>query len=403
MTKRYRLIVILLLLGAVATVAWLRLNDAQGADRPAVLTAPVNRGTIEQTVLAEGIVKPLRMVAVGAQASGRITAVHVSVGQQVSQGDLIAEIDSVTQTNDLRNAEASLANVRAQLASQQAQLRLAERTLERQSQMRRNLSVTQTDYDSAEEAVAVAQAQIEALGAQIAQAEIGIETARANLDYTRITAPIDGTVLAVVSQEGQTVNSVQQAPTIVVLGQLDQMQVLAQISEADIIRVEAGQPVWFTTLGEPQRVYHATLEAVEPAPESVVNDSSLAGSSGSSSTTTSEAIYYNGHFTVPNEDGRLRTYMTAQVHIVLGRAEDVLTLPSVALGQIAADGTQTVRVQTRDGQIETRQVRIGLNDRVNAEVVEGLSEGDRVVTGQAADRAAGGSGGGSMRRPPMGF
>ena len=95
--------------------------------------------------------------------------------------------------------------------------------------------------------------------------------------------------------------------------------------------------------------------------------------------------------------------MTAQVHIVLGRAEDVLTLPSVALGQIAADGTQTVRVQTRDGQIETRQVRIGLNDRVNAEVVEGLSEGDRVVTGQAADRAAGGSGGGSMRRPPMGF
>lgn len=403
MTKRYRLIVILLLLGAVATVAWLRLNDAQGADRPAVLTAPVNRGTIEQTVLAEGIVKPLRMVAVGAQASGRITAVHVSVGQQVRQGDLIAEIDSVTQTNDLRNAEASLANVRAQLASQQAQLRLAERTLERQSQMRRNLSVTQTDYDSAEEAVAVAQAQIEALGAQIAQAEIGIETARANLDYTRITAPIDGTVLAVVSQEGQTVNSVQQAPTIVVLGQLDQMQVLAQISEADIIRVEAGQPVWFTTLGEPQRVYHATLEAVEPAPESVVNDSSLAGSSGSSSTTTSEAIYYNGHFTVPNEDGRLRTYMTAQVHIVLGRAEDVLTLPSVALGQIAADGTQTVRVQTRDGQIETRQVRIGLNDRVNAELVEGLSEGDRVVTGQAADRAAGGSGGGSMRRPPMGF
>ena len=403
MTKRYRLIVILLLLGAVATVAWLRLNDAQGADRPAVLTAPVNRGTIEQTVLAEGIVKPLRMVAVGAQASGRITAVHVSIGQQVRQGDLIAEIDSVTQTNDLRNAEASLANVRAQLASQQAQLRLAERTLERQSQMRRNLSVTQTDYDSAEEAVAVAQAQIEALGAQIAQAEIGIETARANLDYTRITAPIDGTVLAVVSQEGQTVNSVQQAPTIVVLGQLDQMQVLAQISEADIIRVEPGQPVWFTTLGEPQRVYHATLEAVEPAPESVVNDSSLAGSSGSSSTTTSEAIYYNGHFTVPNEDGRLRTYMTAQVHIVLGRAEDVLTLPSVALGQIAADGTQTVRVQTRDGQIETRQVRIGLNDRVNAEVVEGLSEGDRVVTGQAADRAAGGSGGGSMRRPPMGF
>src|SRR5690606_41213024 len=127
MTKRYRLIVILLLLGAVATVAWLRLNDAQGADRPAVLTAPVNRGTIEQTVLAEGIVKPLRMVAVGAQASGRITAVHVGVGQQVRQGDLIAEIDSVTQTNALRNAEASRAHARAQPATAQAPARPAER------------------------------------------------------------------------------------------------------------------------------------------------------------------------------------------------------------------------------------------------------------------------------------
>lgn len=408
MTKRFRLILTVLILGALAAAAYLWWRGDAAAVQPAVISAPVTLGTVEQTVLAEGTIKPLRMVAVGAQVSGRITSVNVKLGQQVREGDLIAQIDSVTQTNDLRNAEASLANVRAQLASQQAQLALAERTLERQTQMRRNLSVTQADFDSAEQAVAVAKAQIEALEAQIAQAEIGIETARANLDYTRITAPIDGTVLAIVSQEGQTVNSVQQAPTIVVLGQLDQMQVLAQISEADITRVEPGQPVWFTTLGEPERVYRATLESVEPAPESIVNDSSLGGTAASSGT-TSTAIYYNGHFTIPNEDGRLRTYMTAQVHIVLGRAEEVLTVPSVALGQLDAEGRHAVRVLGRNGQIETRQVQIGLNDKVSAEVVAGLSEGDRVVTGQAAGAAGGvaggtqGSGSGGTRRVPMGM
>lgn len=399
MTPRFRLILIFALLVALAGGGWWWWSGRQVQEQPAVLTAPVSRATIEETVMAEGTVKPLRLVAVGAQASGRILSVDVTVGQQVREGDLIAQIDSVTQQNALRNAEASLSNVRAQLTAQQAQLALAERTLERQTQLRRNLSVTQADLDTAEEAVNVARAQIEALEAQIDQAEISIETARANLDYTRITAPIDGTVLAVVSQQGQTVNAAQQAPTIVVLGQLDQMQVLAQISEADVVRVEAGQPVWFTTLGDPQRVWNAVLESVEPAPASIVNDPSISGTTGSGG--TSEAIYYNGYFSIPNEDGDLRTYMTAQVHIVLGRAEDALTIPSVALGAPTGDGSYSVSVQTRSGLIEQRQIRIGLNDRVRAEVLDGLAEGEMVVTRQLSDTAPGAPG--RSRRGPMGF
>ena len=399
MTTRLRLTLTLAIAGALAVAAYIWWQADSQAQVPAVISAPVTRATVEQTVLAEGMIKPLRMVAVGAQVSGRITSVDVVLGQQVNEGDLIARIDSVTQTNALRNAEASLANVRAQRDAQQAQLVLAERTLERQRQMRSNLNVTQTDFDAAEQAVASAIAQIAALDAQIEQAEIAIETARANLDYTRITAPIAGTVLAIVSQEGQTVNAAQSAPTIVVLGQLDQMRVLAQISEADITRVQPGQPVWFTTLGEPDRISHATLESVEPAPESIVNDSSLGGSAGAA--TGSSAIYYNGHFTVPNPDGRLRTYMTAQVHIVLGRAEDALTVPSVALGPPDDEGRHPVRVLQGDGAIATRQVEVGLNDRINAQVIAGLTEGDRVVTGQSA--AAAGPGAGNARRIPMGM
>lgn len=372
---------------------------------PTLLTARVARGDVEETVLASGILKPSRLVAVGAQVSGRITSVGVSLGQTVKAGDLIAEIDSVTQENALKIAEAALASTQAQKREREATLALNEQSLERYRQMLARRAVSQAEYDSAAAAVAVTRAQIDALDAQIAQGEVGIRTAQANLDYTRITAPIDGTVLSIVSQEGQTVNANQSTPTIVILGQLDTMTVQAEISEADIVKVREGQDLWFTILGEPQTRYEAVLQSIEPAPESVRSDSSIAATTTSSSSSTTSAIYYNGIFDVPNRDGRLRTYMTAQVNIVLGRAQGVLTIPAAALGQRDDEGFYSVRVLEPGGLVARRKVRIGLNDKVMAEVLEGLSEGDTVVTGQAAEGASGGGSGGAGRRfrSPMGF
>lgn len=405
MKKAGRLVIGALVLITLVTGGFLWWQRSNAALAPALVSAPVTRGTIEMTVLAEGTLKPRNMVAVGAQVSGRITALHVGVGQVVRQGDLIAEIDSVTQENQLRNAEAALANVQAQLAEKTAQLSRAERTLARQQQMLKTRTVAQADFETAEEAVDVARAQIKALNAQVEQAGVSIETAEANLGYTRITAPMDGTVLDVVVREGQTVNAVQSAPTIVILGQLDQMSVVAEISEADILKVQPGQPVWFTVLGDPSQRYEAVLDSIDPAPDSIVNDSSLTGSTGSSAT-TSTAIYYNGNFTVPNPDGKLRTYMTAEVHIVLGRAENVLTIPSAALGRQGRGGQYTVNVTGADGLSSPRQVRIGLNDKVTAEVEDGLTEGEQVVTGSAGAAAAPVTGARTTRRgppSPMGF
>lgn len=399
------LLLLLLLAGAGAGYRfWERSRTAtQSAD---VMTAPVTRGDVEVTVLATGLLKPVRLVAVGAQVSGRVTTLHVELGRQVKAGDLIAEIDSVTQENALRTAQAALANVRAQRTEKQANLKLAEITVERQRRMAAQRAVSQADLDSAEADVGVIRAQIEALDAQIIEAEVAVETARANLGYTRITAPIDGTVLAVVSQEGQTVNAAQSAPTIVILGQLDTMTVRAEISEADVVRVAPGQPVYFTILGEPERRYDATLRRIEPAPESITSDSSFStstSSASSSSSSSSSAIYYNGVFDVPNLDGRLRTYMTAEVHIVLGRAQGALTIPATALGAAGSDGTYAVQVREPSGQIATRQVKIGLNNKITAEVLSGLAEGERIVTGTYSAAAANGS---SARRgppSPMGF
>lgn len=393
-----------------ALVGLLVLKNQMLAPEPVrMMTAPVTRGTIERTVLATGTLKPAKLVAVGAQVSGRITAVKVRLGDRVRQGDPVAEIDSVPQQNALRTAEAALAAAKAQRQEKEASLVLAEQTLARQKKLVLQTAVSQADFESAQAEVATTRAQIAALAAQIAEAEVAVDTARVNLGYTRITAPMDGTVLYIVSQEGQTVNAAQTAPTIIILGDLETMMVRAEISEADVVNVKAGQKLYFNIIGEPDRRYEATLEFIEPAPESITSDSAVSTSSSStsksssSSSTSSSAIYYNGIFYVPNPEGRLRTYMTAEVHIILGQAKDALTIPAAALGARQRDGSYTVRVLGEDGEVSTRPVEIGLNNKNRAEVKSGLKEGEKVVTGQLAPGAAAPSAARRMPPPPMGL
>ncbi len=359
-------------------------------------------------MLASGTFKPIHLVAVGAQVSGRITALHVKLGDTIKKDSLVAEIDSTTQVNDLRTAQASIANVKAQREESEADLENAQLTLIRQQTIFRNQAGSKADLDNAEASVKKITAQIAALDAQKMSAEVAVETARANISYTRIRAPIDGTVLAIVNQEGQTVNAAQSAPTIVIMGQLDTMLVRTEISEADIVKVKVGQPIYFTILGNPGTRYEAILQSIEPAPTSITSDSSVSSSvttSSSSSTTSSSsssAIYYNGIFAVPNPNNYFRTYMSAEVHIVLGEAKDVLIVPSSALGARSADGSYLVQVLGDDGKPSSRNVTVGLNNNVSAEIRSGLAEGEKVIIGEASATAMKNSSNGGPP-PPMGF
>ncbi|KKW67210.1 hemolysin secretion protein D [Lampropedia cohaerens] len=364
------------------------------APAPAYATAPVVRGSIEKSVLASGKLEAFQQVNVGAQVSGQITRLAVELGQNVKQGDLIAEIDSLPQQNALRNAEAALVTARAELAAQQATLAKARAEYERQRQLRAADASSRADFEAAELAYKVAQANIESQKARIAQAEIAADTARVNVGYTRIVAPMDGQVVAIVTKEGQTVNANQQAPTIVILAQLDTMTIKAEISEADVVQVAPGQRVYFTILGEPDRRYEATLRSIEPAPESISSSSTSAASSSSSSTAT--AIYYNGLFDVPNPEHRLRISMTAQVHIVQDAIDDALVVPASALRR-QPDGSYQVRVLDADGQARPRTVQVGLNNNLQAQILDGLQEGERVVVAEGG--AAGGLPGGAGRAP----
>ncbi|AXI02718.1 macrolide transporter subunit MacA [Aquirhabdus parva] len=344
---------------------------------PEYITAAVVTGNIEDNVLASGTLQAAQQVSVGAQVSGQVKKLSVKLGDDVKKGQLIAQIDSTTQQITLKNNQAAVANLEAQKLVNQANLELAQVQADRMKVLLHDQAVSKTEADTATSTLKVSKANIAAIDAQIEQAQLQVNNAQEYLGYTRITAPMDGTVVAIVTEQGQTVNANQTAPTIIKLAKLDTLTVRAQISEADVVKVKSGQTVYFTILGNPDKRYYAKLRSIEPAPESIATDTTT-----SSSSTT--AVYYIGLFDVPNPDGELRIKMTAQVYIVVADAKNALLIPSAALEK-AADGTQSVRILDATGQAQKRTVKIGLNNRVNAQVLSGLKAGEKVIIGNASD------------------
>ena len=436
-SRPLKILVIILITALVILLAWKFLKPKQ--EKPQYITAQVSRGDIEETVLATGVLQAEQLVSVGAQVSGQVKKMYVKLGDQVKQGQLIAQIDSVRQENDLRNQEAALDNLLAQKATRLASLKEAQLAFSRQKQMLAQDATSRAEYESAQATYESAQANVKAIDAQIEQSRLTISTARENVGYTRITAPIDGTVVAIVTEEGQTVNANQSAPTIVKLAKLQTMTIKAQVSEADVMRINQGQPVYFTTLGEPDKKIYASLRAIEPAPDSITTESSSSSNSSSAS-----AVYYNALFDVPNPDGKLRIDMTAQVYIVLNEAKNVLTIPAAALskgqgrGKKSAQGDSAasqansssrntanqnstnnagahtdaassaknskantsskianrramVRVLDADGNAVERQVKVGLNNRITAEIKSGLEDGEEVVIADSSDSSNNGA------------
>ncbi|WP_440862730.1 efflux RND transporter periplasmic adaptor subunit [Symbiopectobacterium purcellii] len=346
------------------------------------ITAPVETRDIEQTVLADGTIEALKQVSVGAQVSGQIKALHVALGDKVSKGQLLAEIDDLTQQNTLKDSDAALKNIQAQRAAKQATLRNNQLSWQRQQMLMRRGVGAQADYDSAKATLDATTADIAALDAQIAQAEIATSTAKVNLGYTQITAPMDGTIVAIPVEAGQTVNASQTTPTIAKVANLNTMTVKAQISEADVVNVNVGMPVWFTILGQPNKRYQATLRAIEPAPDSINDETTTSSSntSSSSSSSTSKAIYYNGLFDVDNPDGTLRISMTAQVYILRASVKNALVVPATAVQQL--NGKTVVQVVNAQGQRESRDVTVGINDNVHTQLLTGVSAGEQVIISQ---------------------
>ena len=361
------------------------------------LTESVTRGSIEKTVVASGSVESVNEVDVGAQASGKITKLYVKLGQEIKKGEMIADIDSTTQINTLNTKKAALVSYQAQLKAKKTAYDVALSSYNRLSKLYTQKATSLDSVNTAKSTLDNAKAEMGAIEANIKQAEIEVNTAETNVGYTKITAPMDGTVISVPVSEGQTVNASQTTPTIVTIADLSKMKIKPEISEGDITKVKAGQEVSFTILSDNQTVYHSVIDSVDPANTTTSDSSSTSSSTSSSSSSTTSAIYYYANVLIDNPDRTLRIGMTTENNIKIANAKDVLLVSNMAIQK--RDGKSSVNVLNDKNQPEQRKVETGVQNDFKTEIKSGLNEGEKVIVSQVAN----GEKVGSMPRGPRMF
>lgn len=341
-------------------------------------TASVSRGSVEDVVTAYGVLQPFQYVDIGAQVSGILKKLNVDIGSEVDEGEILAEIDDAVFLAKIDAGRASIDNLKAQLKSKEAELAFAKQQHERSQKLVLEHAESEEIAQTHESDYKRAEADLTALQAQIRQAEAQLRTDETNLAYTKIRAPMKGSVITLTARQGQTLNSSQTAPTILRLANLDEMTVWAQVSEADIPKIKPCVKAYFNTLGDLEKRRFGKVRTIYPTPDTI-----------------NGAMFYNVLFDISNNDHSLLPQMTAQVFFVLNEAHQVLLVPVVALNAIPKDPSEkkkrsknlkteknyTVLV-IKDGEVEERQVTVGVVGRILAEVVKGLEENDLIIVGE---------------------
>lgn len=353
--------------------------NLQSQPKTTYLTETAKYSDIQQTVVATGTVRSSNRVEVGARVSGKVEKILVKLGQKVKKGELIAELDSITQENTLNSAQAQLAAYKAQLVAAQTAYRVANSNFQRIAKLYKRKASSLDDYENAQNNLDSAKANVEQIQAQIKQSEIEVNTAAANLNYTKITSPIDGTVISIPVSVGQTVNANQTTPTIIQVADLDTMLIKPEISEGDITKIKPGMKVQFTTLAEPDEIYQAEIASVDPAL------TTLTDNEYSESVSDTNAIYYYANVLVPNPEHKLQIGMTTQNTIITAQKQHVLVVPTLAIQK--RNGQNSVQILDGDKVVE-KVVQIGLHDDINTEILSGLNEGDNVILSQSSANEA---------------
>jgi len=362
MRKHWRAVLGPLMVGGL--VAGTVFHFSRAAPPPAMAPASlaVERADIVQTVQATGRLQPRTKVDVGAQVTGQVRQLHVQLGQAVKSGTLLVSLDSDPGRNAVQQAEAALAQQAANVKKAQVQLEAARREAGRQRRLLAGDATSTEAKEKADTELSEKEADLQSQEAMLAQRRADLADKQLQLTRTRVAAPIDGEVVAIAVQEGQTVNALQMAPTLLTLAQLDTMTVKARVAEADIGQVRVGQAARVTTLAAGGRSYQGKVRVVQPIPESIGN-----------------AQFYNVLFDVDNADHQLLSDMTVQVELEVARASQVPALPVFLLDKRGSDGRYTVQVLDASGKAAPRQLRVGVRDDARAQVLDGLKPGERVL------------------------
>ncbi len=357
------------------------------APQPTYATARVIRADIENIVLATGTLLPFAEVDVGTRATGQLISLKVKLGAHVHAGDLLAEIDPKLAESALKEARAKLVDLEAQKSAATARLQKSLLDARREHGLIRGAATSVKEVQAADAQRKADEAGIVSLDAQIAQAKSKIDTEATNLSYTKIFAPIDGDVVAILTKEGQTVVASQIVPVILKLAQLDVITVRSKVSEADIDSVEVGQTASFQMMSDRTGRRFGTIKEVGLVPQNYAETSTGAASGAGKSSDASGGgastpIFFGATFDVPNPDHKLRAGKTVEVSIVVGAAKGALAIPTAALGEQRPDGRVVVEALAVDGRPERRLIRVGVSGQALSEVLDGLKEGEEVVVGE---------------------
>ena len=364
---------------------------------PKHLTTRVVRANIESVVLATGTLQPFNEVDVGTRATGQLTSLKAKLGEHVQAGDLLAEIDPKLAESALKEAQARLVDLEAQKAAATARLHKSLLDAQREHGLIRDAATSTKEVQAADAQRKADEAGIVSLDAQITQAKSRIDTETTNLSYTKIFAPIDGDVVAILTKEGQTVVASQIVPVILKLAQLDTITVKAKVSEADVNSVKVGQAASFQMMSDRTERRFGTIKEIGVVPLNYAQSSEAATASASKASGGAEGggastpIFYSATFDVPNPDHKLRVGKTAEVSIIVGAAKGALAIPTAALGEQLQDGRVVVQVLAADGKPERRPIRVGVSSPALSEALDGLREGEEIVIGETTAGASGGA------------
>ncbi len=375
-------------------------------DAAAFRTDAVTRGPVSEVVNATGDVSAIVTVNVGSQVSGIIDKLYVDFNSPVKKGQPLASLDARLFQAQLERAEAGLASAKANVEKAQAAYNDSERIAKREQDLRAQGLVSQAEFDTALSTRDGNAAALSAARASVLQAKADRDLAATNLAFTHIDSPIDGIVVSRNVDVGQTVAAAFQAPTLfLIANDLTKMQILANIDEADVGKVREGLEAKFTVDAYPGETFSGRIREVRQAPTTIQN-----------------VVTYAAVIDAPNPEHKLRQGMTASVSVTTARHDDVLRVSNAALrwkpddaappeaapagpqqrpaarsASAAARGRPEGGGPGRPGRVYKLengnplavQVRLGLSDGLRSEVLEGLSEGDKIITGGAGSDTSG--------------
>lgn len=336
------------------------------------ITQKVARQDIEQSIEAVGEIYAKTQVDVGAQVSGQITKLYVKIGDKIKAGDLIAQIDKDKQQNELDITKAQLASAKAKLESNKISLEIAKRQFEREQKLYEAKGTSLESLESAKSSFYTLKANVAELEAQVIQLEITLKNAQKDIAYTTIRAPMDGVIINVAVDEGQTVNANQSAPTIVKIANLDEMEIKMEIAEADVGEIKIGELVRFSILNNPNKKFEAQIASIDPANTEISNSTS----SSSNSTSSTSAIYYYANFFVKNKNNAFRIGMSTENQIITNVAKNAIIVPTYA---IKSDRNGYFVEVLENEKIVRKHVKLGLKDAFSTQITEGLEEGENLI------------------------